>query len=189
MIIGTYNFQEGNITRAGIGALALNGSTQWLWPYTVVQTGPSPGITVDPTILIGGDGTIYYTIYQSYQGLGTHAGSLLFALNPNGTFQWAYGDSFIGTPALGGGMIVFGSSSGLTALDLDGHVKWKADVQNILGQPAIGNDGTVYIGTTDSLVAIGANPIVLEVGLLILVPVIVACLLILWGSGRVRHLD
>ena len=138
-----------------------------------------------------GNGIIYFVRYNA---TGANTYYSLFAINPNGTLRWEYRDSEIGTPVIHGNMVVFGSSSGLTALDLNGHLLWKLggafDVQ--YARPAIGSDGTVYATTTAGaglvndagVVAVGENPIVLEIGALISLPIIAICLAILWRSKK-----
>jgi len=97
---------------------------------------------------IGPDGSLY---------VGGRNG-MLYAIDPNGALQWMYdmGDAVYSSPAVASnGDIYVGSSDGaLHALAPDGTELWrfttkgpgKAPAGTILASPAIGNDGTVYIG-------------------------------------------
>lgn len=104
-------------------------------------------ITSSPAI--GADGTIY---------VGSHDNKL-YAINPDGTKKWEFvtGDWVSGSPAISSdGTIYVGSADGhLYAINSDGTQKWQfsAGVTN----PAIGDDGTIYIEYYQSLYAINQN--------------------------------
>ncbi len=93
---------------------------------------------------IGADGTIYV-------GSQDHK---LYALNPNGTFKWAYstGDEIEQSPAIGSdGTIYVGSDdNNLYALNPNGTFKWSYAMGDMASSSlAIGADGTVYVGSYD----------------------------------------
>lgn len=97
---------------------------------------------------IGPDGSLY---------VGGRNG-MLYAINPDGILRWncGTGDAVYSSPAVASnGDVYVGSSDGtLYALAPDGTELWrfttkgagKAPAGTILASPAIGNDGTVYIG-------------------------------------------
>ena len=100
----------------------------------------SVGAGTNPTI--GRDGTIY----AGY--------SYLCAVRPNGTIKWVYnpgpGRSIQGsTPCTSAeGIIYFGTSDGgeVIAVNPDGTERWRDSYGWYESPPAIGNDGSVYIG-------------------------------------------
>jgi len=175
---------------ADLCAIDLNGSLLWRYPGTAVNSNAGL-IQCTSNPIIDSNGIIYFVRYNR---TGANPYSSLFAINPNGTLRWEYRDSEIGTPAIHGDMVVFGSSSGLTELDLNGHVLWKVggifDVS--YAHPAIGSDGTVYatiitganLLNDPGVVAVGENPIVLEIGALFSLPIIATCLAILWKAKK-----
>jgi outer membrane protein assembly factor BamB len=112
-------------------AIRPNGTMKW---RTNVGAGTSP--------TIGPDGTIY-------------AGwSELYAINPDGSVKWVFdsaGGIEGGTPCTSKeGIIYFGSSSGYCiAVNPDGTEAWRAPIGQCQSAPAIGEDGTIYIGGMD----------------------------------------
>ncbi len=112
-------------------AVNSDGSFKW---KTNVGAGTSP--------TIGQDGTVY-------AGYTT-----LYALNPNnGSIKWQFDvDGTIrgGTPCNSiDGTIYIGTSEGgeLIAIDSDGNERWRKSIGECESAPAIGEDGTVYIGS------------------------------------------
>jgi outer membrane protein assembly factor BamB len=97
---------------------------------------------------IGVDGTIY---------IGSNENAELLAINPDGSLKWAanIGYSYNSSPIIGSdGTIYIESYSkdqkNLYALNHnDGSVKWCFSLQrgNITTSPALGHDGTLYVGT------------------------------------------
>jgi len=136
-------------------ALYPNGTLKW-------QAGIDGGTS--PTI--GRDGTIY---------CGYHA---LYAINPDGSQKWVFNPGNIGSIKEGtpcnslDGTIYFGTygSDGgeLIAVNPDGTEHWRIYLATgyIMSAPAIGSDGTVYVGSYNSrpsygwgfLHAIKSNP-------------------------------
>jgi hypothetical protein len=131
-------------------AIRPNGTMKW---RTWVEAGTSP--------TIGQDGTIY-------------AGwSQLYAVNPvNGSVKWIYnsaGGIEGGTPCSSQeGIIYFGTYGGyLIAVNPNGTEAWKAAIGQCQSAPAIGEDGTIYIGAMygagyGCLYAFGRGPLKAE---------------------------
>lgn len=100
---------------------------------------------------IGVDETIYYTT--------TNGPNRLLAINPEGTLKWKYevfDRSIRSAPSIdkNGTIYVCSSDSCLYAINPDGSIKWKFKFNHIYRyskSPAIGNDGTIYIGGYSSL--------------------------------------
>lgn len=111
------------------------------WEYS---TGAGSYIYSSPAL--GSDGTIYF---------GAGDGNF-YALRPDGTLKWSYpaGDWIDSSPALANGLIYYGSWDGnVYALRDDGDTAkeaWRFTAPApILSSPAIGRDGTVFIGAND----------------------------------------
>src|SRR5216683_1444249 len=127
-------------TSAALVAVTNNGmvaSNRWIFPVVV---GVSAGDGIAGCPAIAGDGTIY---------IGGQDGNL-YAVNPDGSQKWTYqaqGNS--GSPGIGlDGTIYFEGYSFLNAVTPAGRMKWKAlvgDAGSFLS-PALGPDGTIYIG-------------------------------------------
>jgi outer membrane protein assembly factor BamB len=100
----------------------------------------SVGAGTNPTV--GRDGTIY----AGY--------SYLCAVRPNGTMKWIFnpgpGSSIEGsTPCTSAeGIIYFGmaTGAGIIAMNPDGTERWRDNYGWYESPPAIGNDGSIYIG-------------------------------------------
>jgi len=115
-------------------AIDPNGTKKW---RTWVEAGTSP--------TIGQDGTIY-------------AGwSKLYAVNPtNGSIKWIFDTGGCiqgGTPCTSKeGTIYFGTSSGgyLITLNPNGTERFRIHIGSCESAPAIGIDGTIYIGSMDN---------------------------------------
>jgi outer membrane protein assembly factor BamB len=130
-------------------AVRPNGTIKW---RTWVEAGTSP--------TVGQDGTIY-------------AGwSKLYAVNPDGAVNWIFnsvGAIKGGTPCTSQeGIIYFGTTNGyIVAVNPNGTEAWKAPIGQCESAPAIGEDGTIYIGSMDGngdgiLNAFGRGPLKLE---------------------------
>jgi len=98
------------------------------------------------------DGTLYFGVYQEK----------FYAIYPNGTVKWEIdlGENngvWDSSAAISyDGTIYFGmhynhpfagQRGDLVALNPDGTIKWRREVKNVHSSPAIGADGTVYIGS------------------------------------------
>jgi outer membrane protein assembly factor BamB len=113
---------------------------------------------VESSAAIGADGTIY---------IGSNDQNV-YAINPNGSLRWKFktGGEICSSPAISvGGTIYVGSYDGriyaLDPLDPDGNPKWtfppatggatedgqSIDIDDVFSSPAIGDDGTIYIGS------------------------------------------
>jgi len=88
---------------------------------------------------IGADGTIY-------------AGADSFcAVNPDGTLQWSIGVKTSSSPAVDEhGNVYFGSQNYVRSVTRKGELRWSFDTGDwVASSPAIGADGTVYVGVED----------------------------------------
>ncbi len=127
-------------------ALTSNGTMKW---KTYVGAGTSP--------IIGWDGTIYC------------GSSNLCAINPvNGSIKWTCplpGDLEGGTPCQANdGTIFVGVShwptGSIIAISPDGTIKWSTEFGgDVQSPPAIGADGSVYIGSFGEFHAFGIGPL------------------------------
>ena len=102
---------------------------------------------------INSDGTIYIGSWDSY----------LYALNPlDGSLIWKYKtedgfEAIIGSVAIAAeGTLYLSARDGLHAVNPDGTKKWFLRYGGG-SSPAIGSDGTIYIGSSERLLAIGSG--------------------------------
>jgi outer membrane protein assembly factor BamB len=121
-----------------LGAVDPNGTIKWFF-YAEDDIYCSPALS--------DDGTIYDGSNDGY----------LYAINPDGTLKWKFysgGEKGVGSaPSIADdGMIYFGGTSGyLYALYPNGTLRWKIGTGYIGGSsPAIGIDGTIYVGDQDN---------------------------------------
>jgi hypothetical protein len=185
------NLGEVGGVRADLYATALNGSLLWRYPdYLANNTHNMANLYCIGTPLVDSNGAVYFV---RYNGTGPNPYTSLFAMNPNGTLRWEYRNSTIGMPSVQGDTIVVQTSSGLTTLNLDGHVKWTVNGHYASSTPlAIGTDGTIYAITATSdvwnmpngIVAIGVNPTLPLIGAFIVIPVIAICLVVIWKAKK-----
>ncbi len=108
------------------------------------------GAGTNPTI--GPDGTIY-------AGWNT-----LYAINPDGTLKWSLplnGAMEGSTPCTSHeGIIYFGTTSNkVYAVNPDGTIRWENNFSWSQSPAAIGEDGTLYIGSSSYLRAFGLGPL------------------------------
>ncbi|MCD6541799.1 MAG: PQQ-like beta-propeller repeat protein [Thermoplasmata archaeon] len=98
-----------------------------------------------PSPVIDKNGVIY---------TGSHK---LYAIYPNGTIKWVLNISVWGLAIARDGTIYVSTwGKNLYAVNPDGTIKWKCNLRDgASGDPLIGRDGTIYIGTLDSLLADG----------------------------------
>jgi len=114
-----------------------NGTKKWHYTTGDIHMS-SPAVGSDGTVYVGGGGKVW-------------------AINPNGTLKWSYspGDGVLSSPAISadGTKIYVGCYDGyLYALNAaDGSLYWRYLVAfkngSTTGSPAIGSDGTIYIGS------------------------------------------
>ncbi|MBC7107645.1 MAG: PQQ-like beta-propeller repeat protein [Methanomassiliicoccales archaeon] len=121
-------------------AIGTNGSLKWVFEATA---------GIKTTAAIAADGTIYF---------GSDDGCL-YSLSKNGFLNWAIPSGILDytQPVIGmDGTVLFGNQSGLVAVSPNGTVKWHLDLETWVYSPAIGEDGTIYVGTWQrGLIAIG----------------------------------
>ena len=81
----------------------------------------------------------------------------LYAIYPNGTVKWTLDIDVWGIAIAKDGTIYASTWwKYFYAINPDGTIKWKCDLKDAAcGDPVIGEDGTIYVGTTDPLVANG----------------------------------
>ncbi|MDZ7262677.1 MAG: PQQ-binding-like beta-propeller repeat protein, partial [candidate division KSB1 bacterium] len=103
-------------------------------------------------VVIGTDGTLYY----GAEG-GGYSGTVLVALNSDGTEKWRYGIGFVGelwsTPLIGSDETIYIGSLDhhLYAINPNGTLKWKFNAAGKIYQGInIGVDGTLYFVAEDS---------------------------------------
>lgn len=108
------------------------------WNYSIADSSPS-----DP--VIGRDGTIYVG------SIGLHEG--IYAFDSNGTLKWSFAiaGGVLSSPAIDAeGTIYAGTWAGLPdgfyALNPNGTLKWSYATSGAMMPPAIGKDGTIYVG-------------------------------------------
>jgi hypothetical protein len=127
---------------------ALSPAGELKWSATLVETGY---LTVDP--VIAPDGTIYIP-----------AEGNLYALNPDGSQKWTapagWAAEYEYAVGQDGTVYVPGTypSASLTAIDPNGLQKWSflSEKHTYGNSPALGEDGTIYLGMQNTLYAI--NP-------------------------------
>lgn len=125
---------------------AINPNGTLKWTYDILSINSSPSIGLDGTI---------YVASQEY----------LTAINPDGTLKWNLtpGYKYPSSPAIASdGTIYIAGQWGekycsLYAINPDGTSRWTCNLTNLCqrvdayysSSPAIGSDGTIYVGTTD----------------------------------------
>lgn len=142
-----------SIYNSKTGIIAINpGNGIQKWEYALPD---APGIPC-----VGADGTVY-----------TWAGTV-YAISRDGQLKWKAGDfgasGYAYSIALAQDGTIYclrfyGAADGnwsLTALDSAGALKWKVEVPDGGGSPAIGQDGTVYVAGGGNISAVqGASPL------------------------------
>ena len=129
-------------------ALTSAGSEKWASPFKFTSTSlPSP-IMVDST------GTAYFGADDDH----------IYAVNPDGTLKWSYTTG--GSIRYGLSMSPDGSTVYATSGDgkeyainsANGALRWKTGAISAVYNCAVGDDGTVYVGSLSGMVyAFGAN--------------------------------
>lgn len=144
---GTVNAVFSNLEsgEAGLFALTPSGSLKWAYGIGPVESIGGPAIAPD--------GTAYF--WATTQFLGP---SYLYAVNSDGRLKWqtlnnARGGSGVGL-AIGADGTVYATGAGLRAFDSrNGNIKWVIEGDplspTIFSTPAIGGDGTLFVGTSD----------------------------------------
>ncbi len=136
---------DGGTSFSGLfDAIHPDGTPSW---SVVLPCLPGPPV-------VGLDGTIEFTCSANGRP------SALYALNPDGSQKW----SLTLTGGLSGVALTLGANgtayvltNGLAAVDSVGALLWTSDFGTVAcGIPAVGGDGTIYVGTTSGFFAI--NP-------------------------------
>lgn len=139
---------NGTIYVVGLGGtlFAVDPTGKIAWMSAVPASAPAIGL----------DGTIYFGSVDRH----------LYALNPDGSERWRFGTGGpVRSPSIGAdGTIYFAndrveapgsftrlSDARMYALNPDGTERWSAGVEGgVHAAPAIGVDGSVYLGTTNT---------------------------------------
>ncbi|MBN1661900.1 MAG: VCBS repeat-containing protein [Anaerolineae bacterium] len=107
---------------------------------------PNP-VGSNSTPAIGADGTLYVGSNDYH----------LYAVNPDGSVQWTYTTPNViwSSPTVyTDGTIYVGhngySDGSLLALNPNGSLKWSYPAREVRSSPAIGSDGTIYVGASDA---------------------------------------
>jgi hypothetical protein len=137
-------------------ALNPDGSRKWVTALPVVDGGAG-GFSGSYSVAIGDDGTIYCAVVQGP----------LCALSQTGDIMWSYAGhlNVIGHPSIAadGSIYVCGLDYVidhyeyyLYSLKADGSLRWEYGfgARNEASSPAIGADGTAYVGLDDTVYAI-----------------------------------
>lgn len=122
-----------------VSLFALNPDGSEKWHFNV-------GAWVDSSPAIAADGTIYF---------GCMNGNL-YAINPNGTEKWRVnlGEGWVfSSPVIDANDTIYAASVNskrLCAIFPNGTIKWSFYADNLMYcSPAIGQDGTIYVGSND----------------------------------------
>ena len=132
--VGSY---DGNV-------YAINPDGSHKWTFTT-------GSFVYSSPAIGADGTIYVGSFDEN----------IYAINPDGTQKWAFptGREVISSPVIGPDGTIYeaayecatcsGQDGKLYAINPDGSQKWVFTAAAMRSSPAVGSDGTIYVGSED----------------------------------------
>ena len=115
---------------------AMNPDGTLKWRYLT-------GSAISSSPAIGIDGTIYFGSYDNY----------LYALNPDSTLKWRYQTdiAITSSPAIGlDGAIYFSSDNKIYAVNADGSLRWR-DYSFMASSFTIASDGTIYVGSSNSI--------------------------------------
>jgi outer membrane protein assembly factor BamB len=118
---------------------AITPAGDYRWEESVAPT------TVTTFPVIGENGTVYFG-----DGLGT-----LHARNANGTVKWnsTHGISAIDSAVIGAGGYIYCTNGPIFRITPDGSTDkvFTPPGAAVISTPAIGPDGTVYVGTSDAM--------------------------------------
>ena len=152
-----------------VHAVNADGTLKWKYTYTGSMSRVWPAVGLDGTVYfyardicainpegalrwksehhlrapqaIASDGTIYVDGQVDY----------FYAISPEGSVRWKFDKDFpfehMSNPAIDSqGTVYFGSDhKQLYAVNSDGSLKWKLELEDEVGPPVIGADGTIYV--------------------------------------------
>jgi len=144
---------DGGIAIDNNGILYFGSNDAYLYatyPNGTVKWRCYTGDFNEATPAIGDDGTIYFASWNGN----------LYAFVPNGTVKWAHGcGSTIsyGSPAIAPDGTIYVTTADpknlLVAVNPNGTEKWRYQTgQWMTSAPAIGSDGTIFFGSTDTYI-------------------------------------
>jgi outer membrane protein assembly factor BamB len=208
--VGGINSTFGSASR--IVAIRPNGTLDW--SKLINSSVESSPVVTNDTIYVGGDDHFFYAFdmdgglrwkFEAADSIKTTAAvaldgtiyfgssdGYLYSLSGNGSLRWKihvgildYSHPVVGT----GGTVLFGTQDSLTALFPNGTVKWSVEIGTDVYSPAIGEDGTVYVGTYNKgLFAIGneytANVELFVIGIAFVVIFLLAVIFVVFKTRR-----
>jgi len=153
---GTCCAEDGTVYAAGWQTGDASGSGRlfaWDGAGQLKFAAPLPRIPRGSCLAIGASGTLFIAIPGS---------PLLLALAPDGREIWRrdLGDGIdTGLTVDAGDNLYLGTERGFWSLDATGRDRWFwAAADEVKSTPVIGRRGTVYVGLSQSLVALGTAP-------------------------------
>jgi hypothetical protein len=128
---------------------ALNAEGVEQWSFSDTEGTPWDWHHIGQTT-IGPDGAIYFIRAQAPN---------LYCLSPDGTLRWKIPGPFTTAPVvtLDGSLVMPMGYGEVVSINPDGAVRWLRDVgESIYSPPALGSNGTIYVGVSGSDGASGA---------------------------------
>jgi outer membrane protein assembly factor BamB len=138
---------------AYLDALYPNGTLKWRFDGNTTREG-TEFINIGSSPVIARDGSLRLNLLNT-QDSSPHFRSLVCSVDANGTLLWKYRlEEYMGSnPAVGNDLTTYvrSESGNLSAIDRDGNLKWNLGLGGEHGNfasssPAIGPDGTIYVG-------------------------------------------
>ena len=112
-------------------AIYPNGSLKWKF---------KTGSYIKSPPVIGSDGTVYVGSVDDY----------LYAIKMDGSLKWKYKIYPLYSSAIAQDGTIYSAGNYLYAINSDGTLKWKVYLgSHIESSPAIGEDGTIYVGSEE----------------------------------------
>lgn len=137
----TYYF-TGHYQNYVLHAISPDGLEKWKNDSAFITTSP----------VIGTDGSLYVASKPNAYELNSDS-LIILALNQDGTIKWkTETDGFIGSSLTidkNGTLYSMSKDGYLNALKPGGTFKWRCPTGVSDSSPAIGNDGTIYVGSSD----------------------------------------
>lgn len=141
-----------NVTGVMVGdngiiyASSLSGVIYAVNPSGIQQWNYATGGPIERSPALHADGTIF---------VGSNDNKL-YAIRPNGTLKWVFAGATddVFDPSVSLDTVYVGTGPGdgkLYAINVeDGSVKWSVSVGSVYGKPAIDQDGTLYVGSSNN---------------------------------------